>query len=299
VLYLHGVFAGYGDRVVLRGIELGVGKGLAVVLGPNGAGKTTLLRVCCGVLKPFKGSVTVNGVDIYASPHVKSLVSYLPHNPGLLEDVTALNNLLFYARIYGLSEAEAVKRVRELAELLEAEDLLEKKVKVLSRGQKKRIALIRALMHNPQVLLLDEPTDGLDPLIARKVREFVKSVSKELCIAYTSHNMYEASEIAESVIAIDRGEVVFRGTVDELKNMLGEIVIGFEVRGPREKVEEVFKSLGYEPQYKDFMWIVRVRSEDEVSTIVSELVKNGIKVLRVKEAETSLELFLERLRGRK
>jgi ABC-type multidrug transport system ATPase subunit len=296
MISLHRVSTGYRGKKVLKEISLELDKSLTVVLGPNGAGKTTLFRLCCGILKPYSGSVTINGHDVHNEPSVKRLIGYLPHADGLIGEVSVLENLLFYSKIYGMDRTNALKKIKELSERFEFEDLLNLKVWSLSHGQKKRVALARTLLNEPEVLFLDEPTEGLDPLIAKKFREFVKEAEKEISVVYSTHNLYEAVELAKEVCALDNGQVVFQGSLEKLKDFVGNIRIGIKTGGSPAKALKVLSSLGYQVTDSDEMWIINVKSEEEIGQVVSELTKNGIPVLRVREVGNVLERFLEKLK---
>jgi len=171
---VRNVTAGYRGKVVLYDVNIVFRSGVNVVIGPNGAGKTTLFRVCSGVLKPYKGVVLVGGRNVYYDSSVRSVIGYLSHLDGLVGGLTVRENLMFYAKIYNLSDIDA--RILELAKEFGVENLLNTPVAHLSHGQRRRVALIRVLLHNPQVLLLDEPSNGLDPLAAKNFREFVKTL---------------------------------------------------------------------------------------------------------------------------
>lgn len=290
---VRNVTAGYRGEVVLHDVNIVFRSGVNVVIGPNGAGKTTLFRVCGGVLKPYKGVVLVGGRNVYDDSRVRSVIGYLPHLGGLVSGLTVREDLMFYAKIYNLS-MDINARILELAKEFGVENLLNTPVANLSHGQRRRVALIRVLLHDPQVLLLDEPSNGLDPLAAKNFRNFVKNLvrSRGITLVYSTHNLYEALELAENVIVLNHGRVVFKGSLEELKRFLGRVKIGLRVRGDPTKI---LNSMGYHTSRSDELWVVEVESEDEISRIIEELVKHHIAILEVKEIGNPLEDILERL----
>jgi len=292
MLEVRNVVAGYGGRLVLRDINLTFYRGINIVLGPNGAGKTTLFRVCSGVLKPYKGSVLIDGRDIHSEVELKRLIGYLPHQDGLIRELTVRENLIFYAKIYGIDDKELSGRILELAKIFNIEDLLDVHVAQLSHGQRRRVTLMRTLLHNPKVLLLDEPSEGLDPLAARNLRMFIKNLARkgDVTVVYSTHNLYEALELADRIAVIRHGKTLFQGSLEELKRFLGRVKMGLRVRGdPR----PILNSMGYQAIQDGNLWIVEIGSEDEVGRIVEALARNNIVVLEVREIGNPLEEILE------
>ncbi len=294
MMEVRGVTAGYGAKVVLRDINLMFRSGVNIVLGPNGAGKTTLFRVCSGALRPYKGDVLIDGRNVHSDVELKRLIGYLPHRDGLISELTVRDNLIFYANIYNIGE-RLDARILELARIFDVENLLDTRVAQLSHGQRRRVALVRTLLHDPKVLLLDEPSNGLDPLAAKNLRKFVKKLvrARDVVVVYSTHNLYEALELADRVAIISYGRIVFQGSLEELKRFLGGIKVGLRVRG---NPLPVLSSLGYQAARDGNMWVVEVKSEDEIGRIVEELTRNNIVVLEVKEIGNPLEEILERVR---
>lgn len=290
---LRDVTVGYMGKVILHDINLVLNSGMNVVLGPNGAGKTTLFRVCSGALKPYKGEVLINGIDIYKNVKIKRMIGYLPHRDGLMSELTVRENLMFYAKVYNLNNDVATKIVK-LAREFGMENLLDSPVASLSHGQRRRVALMRVLLHDPQFLFLDEPSNGLDPLAAKNFRSLIKDLihSRNIGVTYSTHNLYEALELAENVIVINHGRVVFKGSLEDLRHFIGRIKVGLKVRG---NPVTILNSMGYDTYQDGGLWIVEVKSEDEIGNIVKELTKHNIIILEVKEIGNPLEDILEQL----
>jgi len=294
MLSVSGVVAGYGGRVVLRDVDLSLDCGVNVVLGPNGSGKTTLLRVCAGVLKPYRGYVAIDGRVVSDDPECKRLIGYLSHSDGLLDDLTVYENFLFYKTVYKIDDNTFRSRLEDLVNLFKIGELLNQKVYSLSRGQRRKVALVRVLLHNPRVLILDEPTTGLDPVSATRFREYLKKLVKEenLTVLYSTHNLLEALELADYVVVMKFGKVVFKGSVSDLKKLLGKVKIGLKTSiDPR----PILSGAGYRVERRGEYWVVEVESQEEVSNVVTLLVEHGVKVFEVREIENPLETLLRSL----
>lgn len=294
MIVVCGVVVGYGGRVVLREVSLSLDCGVNVILGPNGSGKTTLLRVCSGVLKPYRGYVAIDGRAVSEDVECRKLIGYLPHSDGLFEDLSVYENLMFYKTVYELDDDTFKTRLKDLVELFEIGELLNQKVYKLSRGQRRRVALVRTFLHDPCVLILDEPTNGLDPVVARNFREYLKKLVREkhVIVLYSTHNLLEALELADTVVVMKYGKVVFKGSLDELRRFIGRIKVGLKTSAdPR----PILSSAGYRVERQGEFWVVEVESQEEIAEIISSLVEGGVKVFEVREIETSLEEFLRRV----
>jgi len=214
----------------LKGVTFTVNYGEVVgLLGPNGAGKTTTIKILSTLLLPASGEARVGGFDVVTEAgKVRKLIGVmLSVEKGFYGKLTGRENLIYFGSLYGLSGADLRKRVDEVMELvglseLEAEDKLYEEY---STGMKARLSLARALLKDPPILLLDEPTLGLDPMSARKVRDLVKSLAlrEDKAVIYTTHNMFEAELVCDRILLIDKGSIVTSGTPEELKNKISDI----------------------------------------------------------------------------
>ncbi|MBI3183653.1 MAG: ABC transporter ATP-binding protein [Myxococcales bacterium] len=215
-------------REALAGVSFDIAPGEVVALiGPNGAGKSTLLRILTGLLLPSSGSARVAGLDVVEDrPRSRAVVgAALSEDRGLSSRLTVRQNLAFYAALFGLSQREAASRTAELAERLEAKALLERRVRTLSTGEKARVILVRALLHQPRVLLLDELTRSLDPGAAVRLR---RQVAQEVAgsgaaVLFASHDLSEVEAIASRVVLLDRGHVVAFGPYQSVKPRADEV----------------------------------------------------------------------------
>jgi len=287
-LELRGVSAGYRDKLALQGVDLSLEHGLHVVLGPNGAGKTTLFRVVAGVLQPQSGTISLLGEDPHREPEAKRRVSYLMHRTALASDISVRDNLMFWSRVLGLSSADFERELERVNSELELADILECRVRTLSRGQAQRASVARALLANPLILLCDEPTNGLDPIAAEKLRYSLRLLAANgRLILYSTHNLQEASAIADNVIVLSEGRVRERGTIDFVASQL----VGPRSYGIRAKTDltPLLKRLGRPALRDGAFWLVDCRDEAELAEIVQACVRDGIMIYEARPMQNALE----------
>ena len=221
-----------GGKPVLRGVDFSAAPGLITgLLGPNGAGKTTTLRLIATLLRPDFGSVRVCGLDTVAnSREVRRSIGLLTEDPGLYDRLTCREQLMFAARSFGLSPVVARRRVEELAELLSFRDRLDSKAAVLSKGTRQKVALARALVHDPPVLLLDEPTASLDVSTAAAVHDLLAgSACAHKTVLLSTHILAEVQLLCRDVIGMAGGRVVVEGSVEGIarRHVTGDFRLAF------------------------------------------------------------------------
>jgi ABC-2 type transport system ATP-binding protein len=206
-------------------ISFTVNKGeIFAFLGPNGAGKTTTIKIFTTLAKPTAGEAMVNGFDAAREPgRVRSSFGIVFQDPSLDDELTAWDNLIFHGAIYGLSRAERRQRAEEMLGFVELLDRRAVRVKNFSGGMKRRLEIARGLMHRPEVLFLDEPTQGLDPQTRNHIWQYIQGLNREfgLTVFFTTHYMEEAERYAGRVAVIDHGRIVAKGSPDELKKAAG------------------------------------------------------------------------------
>jgi ABC-2 type transport system ATP-binding protein len=178
-------------------------------LGPNGAGKSTTMKMLTGFLPPTSGSAAICGIDVAENPvEAKSRIGYLPEGAPLYPEMTPATLLGFIADIRGLQNQEKSKRLEELAEIVQLKDVWRQPIETLSKGFKRRVGLAQAILHDPEVLILDEPTDGLDPNQKKEVRSLVKQMSEEKAIIISTHILEEVDAICTRALIVNRGHLV-------------------------------------------------------------------------------------------
>lgn len=222
LLVVDEVSKSFAEVHALHEVSLTIHQGDIVgLVGSNGAGKTTLLRLLSGVYRPSSGSVHLgDGNSISTARHA---IGVVPENTGLYSRLTAWENIRYHARMQGIDDDEAWKRTLYFSRYLGMEDSLQRHTKGFSRGMRQKTALLRALAHAPKVLLLDEPTAGLDVTSARTVRELVKQLGEEGgTVIYSTHQLAEAERVCNRIIIIHNGEVRADGTPQELLNITGQ-----------------------------------------------------------------------------
>jgi sodium transport system ATP-binding protein len=197
--------------------------GITGLLGPNGAGKTTTLRMLYAVMRPDSGSIKVDDIDAIANPHeAQGRLGVLPDGFGLYPRLTAREHLEYFGELHGISGAALRQRTKELLDLLDMNAIADRRTAGFSHGERTKVGLARALVHSPQNVLLDEPTNGLDVMSTRAVRTIVRRLKEEgRCVLFSSHVMQEVSALCDSIVVIAQGQVVGRGTPDDLRRHTG------------------------------------------------------------------------------
>ena len=224
MIRVEGLRKRFGKVVALDGVDFTAQDAcITGLLGPNGAGKSTCLRILYTVLRADAGSAWVDDISVGQSPtEARSAIGVLPHLAGLYPNLTARENIAYYGRLQGMRPAELGPRVDELAERLELKDILDRRAKGFSQGQRTKVALARAMVHKPKHLLLDEPTNGLDVMATRSLRELLKQLREDgHCIIFSSHIMAEVATLCDELVIISAGRVALRGTPQALAEQQG------------------------------------------------------------------------------
>ncbi|PJJ97426.1 ABC transporter ATP-binding protein [Lysobacteraceae bacterium NML91-0213] len=194
------------------------------LLGPNGAGKTTTLRMLYTLMRPDSGSVRVDGIDASDDPAaVRRILGVLPDARGIYKRLTARENIRYFGELHGLPRALVDERIESLSARLDMADILDRRTEGFSQGQRTKTAIARALVHDPRNVILDEPTNGLDVMTTRAMREFLFSLRDEgRCVVFSSHIMQEVAALCDRIVIIAKGQVMAAGTADELRERFNE-----------------------------------------------------------------------------
>ncbi len=209
----------YKNKIAVDRISLKLDKGIYGLLGANGAGKTTLMRMICGILTPTGGTITYNGIDV-SQEEYRAVLGYLPQDFGYYPDFTGRDFLLYMAALKGIGKKEADKKVKELLELVSLADVAKKKIKTYSGGMKQRLGIAQALLNEPQILILDEPTAGLDPKERVRFRNLIAELGKESIVILSTHIVSDIDRIADRILMMNGGKLVFDGTREEISGDL-------------------------------------------------------------------------------
>ena len=225
MIKIENLVKAFGTKRAVDGISFNVERGEVVgFLGPNGSGKSTTMRMITGYYAPDGGKVSVGGHDVTESPlEAKRLIGYLPENAAAYTDMTVRGFLEFAAALRGLSGNAKRKAVARAVELCFLASVLHQSIDTLSKGFKHRSCLAQALIHDPEVLILDEPTDGLDPNQKHEVRNLIKELGRTKAVVFSTHILEEVDAACTRAIIIDRGRIVAQGTPDELGRPLDEV----------------------------------------------------------------------------
>jgi ABC-2 type transport system ATP-binding protein len=269
------------------------------LLGPNGAGKTTTIRMLACVISPTSGNAKVAGYDVLNEPQqIRRNVGILTENPSLYEKMTAVENLDFFAKAYGMKDQEAISdRIRELLEFFQLWDRRRERVATYSKGMKQKLAIARALVHDPPLLFLDEPTSGLDPESSKLIRELVEKLGRyeRRTIMLSTHRLEDAQKLCNRVMIINRGSSMVIGTVDELRSRIAgrpklEVVMTKVVPEGVMKVRSIESVEGVEVDDITGRIVVEAENVKAVAPyVVKALVDSGSMIVDVHTVLPSLE----------
>ncbi len=215
----------FGEVDALKDVSFRAGNGqITGLLGPNGAGKSTTLRVLYGLLKPDAGKATVDGIDIVRQPRdAQQKIGVLPDSQGLYDRLTAREHIHYFGRLHNMAEDDLEAKTEELVKLLDMHKIANRRVEGFSQGERTKVCLARSLIHSPPNVLLDEPTNGLDVMTARNVRELIQELKlNDVMVLFSSHVMHEVSRLCDQIVIISEGVVITSGTGDEIRSEAAE-----------------------------------------------------------------------------
>lgn len=214
----------YRNKIAVDRVSLKLGEGVHGLLGANGAGKTTLMRMICGVLKPDSGTVTFDGIDVSTELY-RSKLGYLPQDFGYYPNFTGIDFLMYMAALKGLIKTQAKRRANELLELVSLQGDAHKKIKTYSGGMKQRLGIAQMLLNDPKLLILDEPTAGLDPKERVRFRNIIAEIAKDSIVILSTHIVSDVEHIADNIIMMKDGKMIYQGRWQEQLGDLEEFYL--------------------------------------------------------------------------
>ncbi|RMD84601.1 MAG: ABC transporter ATP-binding protein, partial [Lentisphaerae bacterium] len=287
----------YGSGRGIRKINMHVPKGAIFgFVGPNGAGKTTTIRILCGLIRADSGKAYVNGMEVKPSNYtkIKKTIGFLPDEFGVYDQMSVWEYLDFFGAAYRIPPKERKKRIEEVLEICDASHMIDYQVNSLSRGMHQKIGICKTLLHDPLLLILDEPANGLDPYARIEMRETIlrlKDMGKTILIS--SHILPELGTMCDHVGIIEKGQLLIQGTLEEIThNLQQNLVLEIQVDSP---VKDAIELLRQYPGVKDVQGslheirIEYVGKRNEIADLTSYLVQNGVRLMSIKEGEVDLE----------
>lgn len=291
----------YGNFIAVKNLNFEIKHGEVIgFLGPNGAGKSTTMNMLTGFIEPSEGSIIINGKDIVKKAReAKKNIGYMPENVPLYLDLTVREFVTYMAELKLVQRKERKKQVEEIIKATGLEDVKNKLIRNLSRGYKQRVSMAGALVGKPKILILDEPTVGLDPKQIIEIRELIKSLGKDHTVIISSHILSEISQICEKVIIINKGEIVAIDTPENLEKLVNEnnsIIVTVEDKENKmpelsEKVEEISKvELVKDNEDGTKQYVVFPKDNIDLrKTLFDVLPKENITIFELRKSEATLE----------
>lgn len=291
-IQLNSVSKFYGDQKALNNISFTAKRGDIIgLLGPNGAGKSTLMKILTGFLNLDQGTAFVNNLDVSIHPIlVKKNIGYLPEQNPLYVDMYVKEYLEFQANIYKASKLE----ISNVLEKVGLQSESHKKIGQLSKGYQQRVGIAAAILHNPEVLILDEPTTGLDPNQLQDIRSLLQELGKEKTILFSTHIMQEVEAICNRVVIINKGNLLMDKYLKDVKSSKQEIKVVFDFKIEEQFILKLPNLISCKNNY-DFTWYFTFDSEEDMRPVIFDFAKeNGLKILELSSKNESLEnLFKE------
>lgn len=306
MLQVRNVVKRFGDKEAVRGVSFEVDRGESFgLLGPNGAGKSTTISMICGLFQPNEGEVFVAGVNVWERPLVaKRVMGLVPQDVALYPTLSARENLAFWGAMYGLSGKELGSRIDEALEVVSLTDRQKERINTYSGGMKRRINIAAALLHRPEVLIMDEPTVGIDPQSRNNILETVKRLNQEksITVLYTSHYMEEVEYLCQRVAIIDHGTLIAQGTLDEVRRLVGtDTTVRLKVGNTDDELVEAAAAVpGVHQAKRENGSIVALVSDaaSTLSPLMAAVTDRGRRVTGVEVEEPNLEAVFLHLTGR-
>lgn len=305
MLSVNNVNKSFGTNHVLRDFSMSISKGqFFSLLGPNGAGKSTSINIIAQLLNPDSGSIQINGLETKTnSAQAKQLLGVVPQEIALYEELTAWENLQFWGKLNKVSKVQIAEKGKFILERFGLYDRKDEKIKTYSGGMKRRINIAVALLHDPQLILMDEPTVGIDPQSRNNIYEFIQELKKQgKTILYTTHYMEEAQRFSDKIGIIDNGKIVETGTFAEIKkniNVPDKILIGYE--GELGAIDTKFRNLKPDNSViieNNLISIPTISFKNDLKDIVSLFNESQAEITHIEKKEVDLETIFLKLTGK-
>jgi ABC-2 type transport system ATP-binding protein len=300
-LALRGLGKDYGPRQAVGAIDLEVVRGECLgLLGPNGAGKTTTISMACGVVTPSRGTVAIGDIDLRSRPfEAKAKLGLVPQELAIYEDLTATQNLRYFGALYGLSGSTLDERVAWALEAVKLADRASEPAKQYSGGMKRRLNLAAGLVHRPELLVLDEPTVGVDPQSRNHIFETVRALhASGMTIVYTSHYMEEVEAICDRVAIMDGGAIIATGTIAELIAAHAGKGIEIALAGTPEVIAAAAAAAAAHGTIERKHHTLRVIATAVLAPLITAIEDAGATITRIESHEASLETAFLKLTGK-
>ena len=306
MIKVNHVTKAYGDQVAVNNLCFHIKEGETVgLLGPNGAGKSTTMNLLTGLIEPGEGEIQICGYDLLKDPkHAKAQIGYMPEGIPLYKDLTVKEFIGFMADLKKVPSKEKQNNIQEAITKTDLNEVQNKLIRNLSRGYKHRVSLAGALVSNPKILILDEPTVGLDPKQITQIREVIRNLGKNHTIILSSHILSEVSKLCKKVIILNQGKLITIDTPENLENKVKkETIIKLTIEGEKEKIENLAKTISgietiefikdNEDGTKEYN-IISKKDKDIRKELFSKYAKEQMTIFELKKIEVSLEeAFIE------
>ncbi|MCJ7641791.1 MAG: ABC transporter ATP-binding protein [Desulfobacterales bacterium] len=305
ILIVENLWKSYAETDAVRGLTFEISRGEYFgLLGPNGAGKTTTIGLLSGLIKPTRGTISIDGVDLFSSPmEAKARLGLVPQSFALYPTLCARDNLVFFGRIYGLKEKHLKERMASVLKIVELTDRANQTVATFSNGMKRRLNIAAGLLHEPEILILDEPTVGVDTQSRNAILESIHSLNQSgVTVLYTTHYIEEAQRLCDRVAIIDQGQIIALGSPAQLIRDFGKGKIRMELNvGIDEKLLDQMTRIGPVRVVDDQKRIIHIETDhtDQPSRELLDLMKTRDGLLKTLDiSEPNLETVFIHLTGR-
>jgi len=300
IIQLSNISVAYGKFLALDDVSLNIDTGAVGLLGPNGAGKTTLIKALLGLLKLHAGNGEVLGMDIQ-NQNIRQQVGYMPENDCYIPGMNAVSFVAYMGQLCGMPRKDSIQRAHEVLQYVDADEERYRMIETYSTGMKQKIKLAQALIHDPKLLLLDEPTTGLDPKGRQDMLDMIKNIStiKNMNIVLSSHLLPDIEYTCQDVVVLQKGKKVIQGNIDELKSS-NQRMYEIKIKGDKNLFISAINQMGYE-QRETEEGLFRIALPDDISPniLVGIACKSGLQIRHLSSTKHSLEdIFVQAIGGK-